>query len=245
MRNEERVRKRFRPTWVEEYHRPGRPLPPAPFVLNKEEFSIANQRSHSIQVPAWIDWKQTQLFAKSVHLKLVEWMHVLASGILKYCVRGCLGKKQRLALYEMCDVVPALSANSVDSSELDDTEHRVSRALCLLERYYSISIHVIVFHLLHHLPMYVWLYGPLHGFWMYPLERFNSWISRRVLNKRYPESTVIETYRLFEATSFLQLSKQLPVSATPDVELDCEQVMEDKEKLEETRSEGFTYEGSA
>lgn len=196
-------------------YRPGRPLPHAPFVLRKDEVSIANQRSHSIQVPAWIDWKQKQLFAKSVHLKSVEWRHVLASGILKYCIRGFLGKRQRLTLYEICDIIAALSVSMIDPSELDDTEYRVSKALSLLERDYPVSIHVIVFHLLHHLPMYVRLYGPLHGFWMYPFERFNSWISRRVLNKRYPESTVIETYRLFEATSFLQLSKQLPASATP------------------------------
>ena len=142
-------------------------------------------------------------------------MHVLASGILKYCVRGCLGKKQRRTLYEMCDVIAALSARSVDLSEVDRIEYRVSTALSLFERDYPISTHVIVFHLLHHLPMYVRLYGPLHGFWMYPLERFNLWISHRALNKRYPESTVIEAYRLFEATSFLQLSKQLPINAIP------------------------------
>ena len=38
------------------------------------------------------------------------------------------------------------------------------------------------------------------SFWMYPLERFNSWLSQRVLSKRYPESTVLETYKLFEVT---------------------------------------------
>lgn len=234
VRNEEKSRKRFRPTWIGEDYRPSRPLPPAPFVFSNDEISIANQRSRSIQVPAWIDWKQKRLFAKSVHLKSVEWMHALASGILKYCVRGCLGNKQRQTLYEMCDVVAALSASAIDPSEVDSIEYRVSKVLSLLERDYPISIHVIVFHLLHHLPMYVRLYGPLRGFWMYPLERFNSWISHRVLNKRYPESTVIETYRLFEATSFLHISKQLPTSATPDVELDCEQdEVNEKEKVEE------------
>lgn len=112
--NEEKSRKQFRLTWIGDDYRPGRPLPHAPFVLSKDEVSIANQRSHSIQVPAWIDWKQKQLFAKSVHLKSVEWRHVLASGILKYCVRGCLGKKQRLTLYEMCDVVVALCTSTID-----------------------------------------------------------------------------------------------------------------------------------
>ena len=91
-------------------------------------------------------------------------MHVLASGILKYCVRGSLGKKQRQTLYEMCDVVAALSVSAIDPSEVDSTEYRISKVQSLLERDYPISIHVIVFHLLHHLPMYVRLYGPLRGF---------------------------------------------------------------------------------
>ena len=42
------------------------------------------------------------------------------------------------------------------------------------------------------------------------MERSNSWVSRRVLNRRYPESTVLETYRLHEFSSFLQISGQLP-----------------------------------
>ena len=42
------------------------------------------------------------------------------------------------------------------------------------------------------------------------MERFNSWISRRVLNRRFPEATVLATYRVFELTHFLELSGQLP-----------------------------------
>jgi len=42
---------------------------------------------------------------------------------------------------------------------------------------------------------------------------YNSWVLRRVLNKRYPESTVLETYRLHEFSSFLQTSGQLPENA--------------------------------
>ena len=63
-----------------------------------------------------------------------------------------------------------------------------------------------------------------------------------MLNKRYPESTVIETYRLFEATSFLQISKQLPTSATPDVELDCEQDEVNEKKVEEIITVSLTKE---
>ena len=39
-------------------------------------------------------------------------------------------------------------------------------------------------------------YGPVYGTWMYPYERFNSWICKRALNRAFPEVTVVETYRV-------------------------------------------------
>lgn len=61
---------------------------------------------------------------------------------------------------------------------------------------------------------------------MYPMERFNNWIKSRILNRRYPESTVIETYRLYEMGFYLQVTKQLPTGATIDIGTytsECEQ----------------------
>ena len=40
--------------------------------------------------------------------------------------------------------------------------------------------------------MFLKRFGPAYTFWMYPYERFNSWITRRVLNRRYPEATVVD-----------------------------------------------------
>ena len=57
--------------------------------------------------------------------------------------------------------------------------------------------------------MFLKRFGPVYSFWMFHFERFNSWISRRVLNRRYPESTVVETYLLTEWAHFMELSGQL------------------------------------
>ena len=67
------------------------------------------------------------------------------------------------------------------------------RALSLLERDFPVSLRASVFHLLHHLPYYIRGFGLTYSFWMYPFERFNSWVARCVLNRRFPESTVVET----------------------------------------------------
>ena len=57
---------------------------------------------------------------------------------------------------------------------------------------------------------------------MYPFEHFNSWITRRVTSRRYPEATVVETYRLSEWAYFMELSGQLPDGMLDDVNINQE-----------------------
>ena len=219
VRAEEEARNRFPGTWCEENERQHK-LPPAPFRLNHEELRIANERSLSIITPHGVDWKSRKLFSSKVSLKSIEWKNVLTCGILKYCLRGLLGTNQRSTLFELCDVVSCLLAEEIDLQTIESLEYRVHRVLSLLERDFPVSIHVIMIHLLHHLPMYIARFGPAYGFWMFPIERFNSWLARRVLNRRYPESTVVETYRMFDLSQFLKLTGQLPelsVLETKDV----------------------------
>ena len=47
---------------------------------------------------------------------------------------------------------------------------------------------------------------------MYPFERFNSWIARRVKNRRYPEATVKETYHIYKWFIHLSMSEKLPTT---------------------------------
>ena len=122
-------------------------------------------------------------------------------------------KQQRQTLFFFLDVLARLCVEVVDITTLDSLEVDVHRSLSLLERDFPVSLHVSVFHLLHHLPFYIRRFGPLYSFWMYPFERFNSWIIRRVHNRRYPEATVTETYRLCEWAHCLQMSGRIPDDA--------------------------------
>lgn len=220
VRKAEQQSNRFMTTWTKKVIKNGKEvehLPPAPFTLQKEEVTVANSRALSVRAPSYVDWKPCHFFSKSaVQLNSNQWKHVLASGILKFCIRGLLGAKQRNTLTELCNVTHLLCAETVHVQELDSLECRVHHVLSRLERDFPMSIHVITIHLLHHLPMYLRRFGPTYGFWMFPMERFNSWISRRILNRRFPEASVMETYRLFEFAFFLQLSGQLPSGSTTD-----------------------------
>lgn len=220
VRLDEKARKRFRGTWPRRGRQKDKrtTIPPAPFSFTKDQVAIANRRSLNVKAPSTMDWRPCKLFGKEAsRLKSNEWKHVLTSGILKFCIRGLLGEQQESTLVETCDVVSLLCKDQVDIQSIDALEVRVHRVLSLLERDFPTCVHVISFHLLHHLPMFVRRFGPLHGFWMYPMERFNNWIKSRIQNRRYPESNVVETYRLYELGFHLQVTQQLPIGATVDI----------------------------
>lgn len=86
---------------------------------------VANRRAVSVRTPHGTDWKQQMLFGEKVHLKSVQWKHVVASGILKFCIRGALGSFQRQTLFELCDVLSELVAEEIDVSRMmhSNTEH--------------------------------------------------------------------------------------------------------------------------
>lgn len=107
-------------------------------------------------------------------------------------------------------MIAEVCAEELKVAEMEILEHRVHRVVALLERDFPVSLQVITFHLFHHMPLFLQRFGPVYNFWMYPQEHFNSWISKRVMNRRFPEATVLETYRLYEFAHFLQMSGQLP-----------------------------------
>lgn len=192
-------------------------LPTAKFRLTKAEITTANKRALDIRTPHGFDWSSEAFFKQSVHFKSIRWINIIGAGIMKYCIRECLGSFQRRTIFELCDVIQSILSGDVDLSLIDTLEYRVHRVLSLLERDFPVSIHVTMLHLLHHLPKFIRRFGPVHGYWMFSMERFNSWIARRVHNRRFPEATIIESYRLFELSFFSQISGLLPDNSVVDV----------------------------
>ena len=245
VRNEEKQHNRFNSTWIDN-SASTKKLPPAPFSLNRNEIVTANMRSKSIIVPATFDWKPRELFT-GVGMKSHEWKEVMCSGIVKFCIRGLLGADQRHTIYKLCDTITKIHSPSITAAMISELEQDIHHVLALLERNFPVSLNVIVFHLLHHLPLYMQQYGPVFEYWMYPFERFNSWLGNRVMSKRYPESTVVETYRVYEWAAFLQMSGQLPagsvssISSTQLEEFEPQVVRSENCVLDDSLSEAEKY----
>ena len=216
VRQDEKERKRFRTSWVREENERAI-IPKAPFSFTKEAVVVSNERSMSVRAPKGIDWRPCKLFGRQASgLNSNQWKHVLSSGILKFCIRGLLGKSQESTLMELCEVISLLCSEEVGIAGLDELEYRLHRVLSLMERDFPAAVHVITRHLLHHLPMYIRRFGPVYSFWMFPMERFNNWI-KTVYKTVATQSHVVETYRIYEMCFHVQITEQLPKGATIDI----------------------------
>ena len=107
VRAEEKFRNRFQSSWIKESS--NSQLPPAPFCLSKEDM-----------VPSGFDWHPQPIFSRNSGMKSHEWKQLAANGILKFCLRGMLGKNQRKTLYMLFDVITQICAEDIDMNFVDD-----------------------------------------------------------------------------------------------------------------------------
>ena len=104
----------------------------------------------------------------------------------KYCLKGMLGPRQRNSLFKLFDVITELCAEEIDCTRVDELELKVHETLVCIERDFPLALQVIVFHLFHHLPMYVrrFVQSMDSG-----CTLLSVLIPRRVKSRCYPEST--------------------------------------------------------
>lgn len=77
-----------------------------------------------------------------------------------------------------------------------------------MERDLPIALQNVTTHILRHMVEGIAKFGPLYTTWMFPFERMNSWFTRRVLNRQYPESTIMETYQIYCWVMYCVFSKK-------------------------------------
>ena len=71
-----------------------------PYLFDrKSDYKVASQQVLSVRTPHGFDWTSQQIFSDKIHMKSVQWKHMLVSGILKYCIRGLLGPFQRKTIF--------------------------------------------------------------------------------------------------------------------------------------------------
>ena len=187
-------RRKLSPTYSDEIKQSMKTL----WVISSPKRIIADDRACNLRLQANFGLKAGPIFTKSGGLKSCDCKQ-LSFGILKYCLSGMLRHQQRTTLFLLLDCIFDICGEQHDASTVDTLAERVNVALALYECDWPLGLQNITTHLLHHIvPSSIKWFGPIYGTWMYAFERFNSFICKRILNKRFPENAAIETYRVYD-----------------------------------------------
>lgn len=108
----------------------------------------------------------------------------------------------RQAIMKVSRVFQKLCSRVVNISEEGELLENASLALCFLEREFPIGFFVIMTHLMPHLVEELFLCGPVHCRWMYPMERYMKSLKDYVRTNARPEGSMAEGYRMEETLGF-------------------------------------------
>ncbi|KAL3689792.1 hypothetical protein R1sor_016101 [Riccia sorocarpa] len=125
--------------------------------------------------------------------------HILLQYVLPICLQGLGTQDLRDAICDLSVLMRWVCSKTIRIAEIDEKELFAITTLCKLERtlppdYFDSQIHLLV-----HLVREVSICGPVHGRWMYWLERYMKVMKDDVRQKARPEGSMAEGHRLREA----------------------------------------------
>lgn len=208
-----------------------------PWSLSKEQIKIADERAQHVLYTNAEDISPGPHFSKLWTLRTMNSkIQFVTSGALEWCIQGLLPPTQEKTLKCVCDVLKRMVSPVIHMSTLGELQKDTHEAFALLERDFPLTMQNLTTHLIHHVVEDLARFGPMYGRWLFPYERANGWITRQCLRKGMEESTVMETYAIYDWCVHMILSGKFnPVDALGEKSLmkTSERLME---KLDEDSS---------
>ncbi|KAL3679629.1 hypothetical protein R1sor_022585 [Riccia sorocarpa] len=175
-------------------------LPPAPWVLNTQQRKILRERISEIRFPTGFGSCLRKAFEKEgakwpASLKSHDY-HILLQHVLPATLNGIGTQDLREAIYDLSALMRWVCSKEIPVAQIEAKQLFAVETLCKLEDtlppdYFDSQIHLLV-----HLVREVSICGPVHGRWMYWLERY---MKDDVRQKARPEGSMVEGHRLREA----------------------------------------------
>ncbi|XP_028515012.1 uncharacterized protein LOC110239599 isoform X2 [Exaiptasia diaphana] len=172
-------------------------------------------------------------------MKTHDWKEVATQGIIKYCLQDALGNNQRATFLSFLDFLKKVHSDEHTDESIKELQLEVNLVCARIERDFPVSVQVISLHLIRHIVDGIKIQGPTHSWSMWMYERFNSWISRRVMNRKTPEATIMRTYQVHDWCQFMKASGRLPGVESPLFEMDECSDGEDRGTKESTAAESI------
>ena len=117
-------------------------------------------------------------------------------------IRSVLDEEVRLAIIKMCRVFQRICEKEVRSDSEEDLMRDVILATCVMEKEFLPTFLNVMAHLPVHLVEQLFICGPVHCRWMYPIERYMKTLKDYVKTLAHPEGSIAEGYRLEDTLGF-------------------------------------------
>ncbi|XP_072043489.1 uncharacterized protein [Amphiura filiformis] len=169
-----------------------------PWTLTQPQKQEADIRLKRIKVPAGFDWNPCAIFGQVAYMKSIVFRKLATHGMLQFALRGMLGEDQRKTFFNMCVLMSRLLDYTILRGDMEGLSLQWAAGLAEMERDFPLGIQTILVHQMQHLPDDVLMCGPSHGWSMFAFERYMSFLRGRIHNRKDPEISAVESYRIFE-----------------------------------------------
>jgi hypothetical protein len=149
-------------------------------------------------------------------MRAADWM-IFVEHLFKHVLAGS-GWPDEIytVICEFFGILRLLARRQVSVADLDTMSQEVQRVMENVEQYMPQSEMCIVFHLISHIPATIQRWGPVRAYWMFPFERYISFLVRCIKNRRSPEASLCSFHAIYthgnydpNSTTFQQLTHDL------------------------------------
>ena len=117
-------------------------------------------------------------------------------------IRNLLDETVRLAIIKICRVFQKICEKEIREDDCDNVMQNVIIATCVLEKEFPPTFLNVMTHLPLHLVEQLFICGPVHCRWMYPIERYLKTLKDYVRTYARPEGSIAEGYCLEDTLGF-------------------------------------------
>jgi hypothetical protein len=179
-------------------------LPSASYNLTKDEKRAVCQWLRGVKVPTGFSSNIKSLVSMK-DLTLTNYnshdCHVMLTVFLPIVIKAIGPEYVQMVITRMSYFFNRITQKVIDVAELPELKQFIAETLCQLEMCFPPSFFDIMPHLMMHMVDQIQELGPVYLNQMWTYERFMSTLNRYVLNRAYPEGSMIEAYTTEEAVN--------------------------------------------
>jgi hypothetical protein len=196
------------PRETTEMDRDGNPIynyaKPAPWVWSSNDFKLVLGILKNIRAPSNYGSSLAYKIGDKnmVGLKTHDWHNIL-HDLLPIAIRGTLTEGVRETVYRLSSFFKKVCAKIIRIDDIPGLQEEAAELACYMEMNLPPSFFFIKTHHIVHIPLELFMAGPVRPRWMYFVERYLHGLKGMVRQMARPESCIAEGYITQEAIRYV------------------------------------------